>query len=482
MRFQLVFSILGKILLIIGGCMVFPLLWSLYYHEKDVLGLFYAMMSTILAGGLLCFFLKSKETIRQREGFAIVTLGWIMASLFGALPYLFTGTLTSFTDAFFETMSGFTTTGASVLGNIEVLSHGIVFWRCLTHWLGGMGFMLLFVALLSQIGGGGLQMFKAEAPGGRLAEKIKPRIQDSAKILWATYVILSLTLMILLLLGGMNFFDSLCHAFGTMATGGFSTKSQNIGYYDSSYIQWMITFFMFAAGANLALFYQSIYKRTFVFWKNEEFRLYLLITLTGVLLVFLDLMRNQPGGVEETLRMAAFQVVSMLTTTGYASVDFNQWPVFSKIMLLLIMFVGGCSGSTGGAIKVGRLLILIKHTWVEIFRLIHPRSIKYLKIGHKIVPENIVLNTLQFFFLYITIFFIGTAVMGALGLDMVESLTSVISSLSNVGFGLGDVGPSGNFAHIPGAGKWMLCFLMLLGRLEIFTVLVLFLPEVWKKA
>ncbi|MGI6679757.1 MAG: TrkH family potassium uptake protein [Dehalobacterium sp.] len=482
MRFQLVFSNIGKILLIIGGCMIFPLLLSLYYQEKDAPALFTAMIITILAGGLLSFFFKSTETIRQREGFAIVTLGWIMASLFGALPYMLTGTLTSFTDAFFETMSGFTTTGASVLSNIEVISHGVVFWRCLTHWLGGMGFMLLFVALLSQIGGGGLQMFKAEAPGGRLAEKIKPRIQDSAKILWLTYCVLSLGLMFCLLLGGMNLFDSLCHAFGTMATGGFSTKSQNIGYYNSPYIQWVITLFMFGAGTNLALFYHSIYKRSGAFRKNEEFRLYVLIILIGVILVFFDLIKNQPGGVEETLRMAAFQVVSILTTTGYASVDFNQWPIFSKIIIILLMFVGGCSGSTGGAIKVGRLLILIKHTSVEIFRLIHPRSIKYLKIDNKIVPENIVLNTLQFFFLYITIFFIGTAIMGALGLDLVESLTAVISSLSNVGFGLGDVGPSGSFAHIPGVGKWVLSFLMLLGRLEIFTVLVLFLPEVWKKA
>jgi len=396
------------------------------------------------------------------------------------LPYLFSGTFTSFTDAFFETMSGFTTTGASALTNIEVLSHGIMFWRCMTHWLGGMGIMVLFVALLSQIGGGGLQMFKAEAPGGRLAEKIKPRIQQSAKILWTTYVILSLVLVVLLLLGGMNFFDALCHAFGTTATGGFSTKSLNIGYYDSAYIQWVLTIFMFAAGANLGLYYLAITKRTNSFWQNEEFRVYLFLTIGGGLLIFLNLMLNQPGGAENTIRTAFFQAVSMITTTGFITVDYDQWPAFSKIVLLILMFVGGCSGSTGGAIKVGRLLILIKHTAVEIFRLVHPRSIKYLKIGNKTIPDAIVINVMQFFFLYIMIFFLGTAMMAALGLDIIEAMTSVISALCNVGYGLGEVGPSGSFAFIPPMGKWVLSLLMLLGRLEIYTVLVLFLPQVWK--
>ncbi|MDD2498256.1 MAG: TrkH family potassium uptake protein [Desulfitobacteriaceae bacterium] len=480
MRFKLVFSSIGKILLIIGGCMLLPLLWSLYYYESDALPIIYAMLITLTVGGILNFFLKSKETIRQREGFAIVTLGWVFASIFGSLPYLLSGTFTSFTDAFFETMSGFTTTGSSVIPNIEALSHGILFWRCLTQWLGGMGIMVLFVALLSQIGGGGLQMFKAESPGGRLAEKLKPRMQESAKILWTTYVILSVVLVMLLLLGGMNFFDALCHSFGTMATGGLSTKNLSIGYYDSAFIEWVIIIFMFAAGTNLALYYLAISKRTNSFWRSEEFRLYLFIILGSTLFVFLNVMLKEPGGIEETFRTAAFQAVSMTTTTGFVTVDYNQWPAFSKIMLILLMFVGGCSGSTGGSIKVGRLLILLKHTTVEIFRLVHPRSVKYLKIGNKTIQDSLVINVMQFFFLYITAFFIGTAIMGALGLDIIEAMTSVISALCNVGYGLGDVGPTGNFAFIPPVGKWVLSFLMLLGRLEIFTVLALFLPEVWK--
>ncbi|ATW28387.1 potassium transporter [Candidatus Formimonas warabiya] len=459
--------------------MIFPLGWSVYYREPDALAILYALAVTMVVGGLMTFFLKSRETIRQREGFAIVSLGWIFASLFGSLPYLFSGTFVSFTDAFFETMSGFTTTGASVLTNIEVLPHGILFWRSLTHWLGGMGIMVLFVALLSQLGGGGLQMFKAESPGP-VAERIKPRIQETAKALWLTYVILSLLQVILLLFGGMNLFDALCHTFGTMATGGFSTKNLSIGYYPSPYIQWVITIFMFAAGANFALYYQMVKKRTNSFWQNEEFRLYLWITLGSILFICADLALNQPSGLEKTVRDAAFQVVSIITTTGYATVDFEKWPTFSKIILLITMFIGGCSGSTGGAVKVGRILILLKHTFIEILRLIHPRSVKCLKIGDKTVPDAVVINVLQFFFLYLLIFFLGTAVMAAFGLNMIEAFSSVATTLGNVGPGFGLVGPMGNFAAIPEAGKWFLSLFMLLGRLEIFTVLVLFVPEVWK--
>ena len=480
MRFALVLSIIGRILLIIGGTMLFPLLWSLYFQEPDALPIFFAMILTICAGGILSFFFKSKEMIRQREGFAIVTLGWIMVSTFGMLPYIFSGTLTSITDAYFETMSGFTTTGASVLTDIEAVSRGILFWRSLTHWLGGMGIMVLLIALLSQIGGGGLQVFKAEATGP-VAEKIKPRIQESAKILWTTYVIITVILVVLLLFGGMSLFDALCHAFGTTATGGFSTKNLSAGYYNA-YIQWVLTIFMFASGANFALYYTALTKRINTFWQSEEFKLYLYIVLCSTLLIFINLIIKQPGGMEETLRAAAFQVSSVITTTGFMSIDFNQWPAFSKIILLILMLVGGCAGSTGGAIKVGRFLILLKYTAVEIFKLIHPRSVKYLKIDNKKVSETIVINTMQFFFLYILVLGLGTVIMAALGLEIIEAVTAVITTLGNVGPGLGEIGPASNFSAVPAAGKWVLSFLMLLGRLEIFTVLALCLPEVWKRA
>lgn len=478
MRLRLVFSIIGKLLLIVGGCMFFPLLWSLYYREADFIPILYAMLITILVGGILAFFLKSHETIRQRESFAIVTLGWILASAFGALPYMFSGTFTSFADAFFETMSGFTTTGASVLTDIEAVSHGILFWRSLTHWLGGMGIMVLLVALLSQIGGGGMQMFKAESPGP-VVEKVKPRVRESAKILWVTYVILTAILTLLLLLGGMSLFDALCHAFGTTATGGFSTKNLSAGHF-GPYIQWVLTIFMFASGVNFSLYYVALTKKTNSFWRNEEFKLYLFIVLGSTFLIFADLMLKQPAGIEETLRSAAFQVSSIITTTGFMSVDFNQWPAFPKIILLLLMLVGGCAGSTGGAIKVGRFLILIKYTFVEVYKLIHPRSVKYLKIDHKTVPESVVINTMQFFFLYIMALVAGAVIMSALGLDLIEAVTSVMTTIGNVGPALGILGPASNFAAVPEAGKWVLSFMMLLGRLEIYTVLVLFLPVVWK--
>lgn len=480
MRIILVLSLLGKLLLIIGGSMAFPLAWSVYFGDGDAVPILISMLITMGVGAFISFFVKSNETIRHREAFAIVTFGWLVAALFGAFPYMLSGTFTSFTDAFFETMSGFTTTGASVLTDIEAVPRGILFWRSLTHWLGGMGIMVLFVALLSLLGGGGLQMFKAEVPGP-LAERIKPRIQETAKMLWLTYVILSLVETILLLLGGMNLFDALCHTFATMATGGFSTKNLSVGFYDSAYIQWVITVFMFLAGANFALSYQAIFKRTNSFWHNQEFRLYTYITVGATLIIFANLITINPQGIELTLRQAAFQVVAILTTTGFATVDFDKWPALSRMIIFVLMFVGGCSGSTGGSIKVGRILIFFKHTLVEIARSIHPRAIKYLKVGNKTVADSVIINVLQFFFLYIGIFFLGAIVMSALGLGFTEALSSVATTLGNVGPGLGSIGPAANYAHVPSLGKWLLSFFMLLGRLEIYTVLVLLVPQVWRK-
>lgn len=480
MRIILVFSILGRLLLIIGGSMILPLAWSFYYQEPSISAIFKSMIMTLLAGLIITLLFKSDETIRNREGFAVVTLGWIIVSLFGSLPYMFSGTFYSFADAFFETMSGFSTTGATVLTSIENLPKGILFWRSLTHWLGGMGIMVLVVAVLSQFGGGGVPVFKAESPGP-MAERIKPRIQETAKILWVTYVIISFIETVLLVLGGMTFYDALCHTFATMATGGFSTKNQSVGYYDSAYIHWIITIFMFFSGANFALYYQAVVHRTNSFWKNEEFRFYLYIVVGATAIIFVNLMLNMPGGWERTFRESAFQVVSIITTTGFATVDFDKWPSLSRMILFILMFIGGCSGSTSGAIKVGRILILFKHTLVEISRLIHPRSVKYLKIGGKIVPDTLVINVLQFAFLYIAIFFTGAVIMGAFGLGFTEALTSVATSLGNCGPGLGSVGPTANFAHLPSLGKLFLSLLMLIGRLEIYTVLVLLTPQVWKK-
>jgi len=480
MRIILVLGILGKMLLIIGGSMAVPLAWSLYYGEADAWPIFYAMLLTLAVGAVLAVLCKSNETIRTREGFAIVTLGWVVGSAFGSLPYLLSGALPSVSHAYFETMSGFTTTGASVFTDVESLSKGILFWRSLTHWLGGMGIMVLLIALLAQYGGGGLQMFKAESPGP-VAERIKPRIQETAKILWLTYVIMSVVLTVLLMLGGVDFFNALCHTFGAMATGGFSTWNKSVGHYDSAYVHWVITIFCFLAGANFALYYQALHSRSNAFWHNEEFRLYVYIVLGATALVFIDLILHTDLVWSRSLRDAAFQVVTIITTTGYATADFDKWPALSRVLLFILMFIGGCSGSTGGAIKVGRLLIVLKNGVAEISRLIHPRAVVYPKLGGKTVPEAVVINTLQFIFLYILVFFIGIALMAGLGVPFTESLTSVAATLGNVGPGLGSVGPAANYDHIPALGKWFLSLFMLLGRLELYTVFVLFSPDIWRK-
>ncbi|KJS22558.1 MAG: potassium transporter [Clostridiaceae bacterium BRH_c20a] len=480
MNFRVIFSTLGIILMIIGISMLLPLAWSVYYASNDLLAFIISSVITFLVGLFLFKGIKKPGEIRYKEGFAIVSLSWVLASIFGALPYLISGTFTNIADAIFETMSGFTTTGASVLTDIEVLPHGILFWRSLTHWLGGMGIVVLFVAVLSSIGVGGMQMFRAESPGP-VAERIKPRISETAKILWFTYVIFTIIEIILLWIFGMNLFDAMCHTFGTLATGGFSTKNLSIGYYNST-IQWIIIIFMFLSGANFALYYSFLHNKTpKVFWKSDEFRLYSYIILSSITIITIILATNSYMPLDEAITAAAFQVVSIITTTGYATYDFDQWPLLAKSILFTLMFVGGCAGSTGGSIKVGRILILIKQAALELKKAIHPRMIIQLKIREKVIPENIVINILQFFFIYMMIFMLSSIIMTGFGLDILSAMTSVAATLGNVGPGLGLVGPAQNYNFVPSLGKLFLSFLMLLGRLELYTVLVIFSPHFWKK-
>jgi len=480
MNLKVVFSTLGIILMIIGISMLMPVIWALYYGSHDIFALLISAAITFVTGLSLYKGLKSSGEIRYKEGFAIVSLAWILATIFGSLPYLLSGTFSSVADAVFETMSGFTTTGASVLTNIEVLPPGILFWRSLTHWLGGMGIVVLFVAVLSSIGVGGMQMFRAESPGP-VAEKIKPRISETAKILWLTYVIFTLAEIVLLWLFGMPLFDAMCHTFGTLATGGFSTKNLSIGYYNPV-IQWIITIFMFLSGVNFALYYSILHNKTpRVLWRNDEFRWYALINLGTIIIVTLILVINSYLPLDKAVTAAAFQVVSIITTTGYATDDFDQWPLLAKSLLFTLMFVGGCAGSTGGSIKVGRILILFKQAALELKKAIHPRIITQLKVGEKIIPDSIVVNILQFFFIYMVLFMLSSAVMTGFGLDILSAMTSVAATLGNVGPGLGLVGPARNYSFVPDLGKFFLAFLMLLGRLELYTVLVIFSPHFWKK-
>ncbi len=480
MNIRLVLFFLGRLLLLLGISMSFPLFWAFYYHGNDILPLVYSMVITVGAGFLLSFLGSDEGELGRKEGFAVVTFGWLLASAFGALPYVFSGVLPTFTDAYFEAMSGFTTTGASVLTYIEGSPLGILFWRDFTHWLGGMGIILLSVAILPALGVGGMQLVAAEVPGP-VAEKLRPRIKETAKLLWIVYIVLSAAEVLLLCLGGMNLFESLCHMFGTMATGGFSTRNASIGAYHSAYVDVVIMIFMFIAGANFSLHYYALKGRLKVY-KDAEFIFYTVFTAISVLLITVDLWRHHVyTTIGQDLRYASFQAISIMTTTGYATADFGKWPYLSQFFLLLLMFVGGCAGSTGGAIKHIRIMILLKDGVRRLYRLIHPRAVMPIVLNKEVVSEEIVADIHSFFLLYMLMFVIATVYMSSLGLDTITAISSVAATLGNIGPGLARVGPAQNYAFVPVAGKWLLSMCMLLGRLEIYTVLVLLLPASWRK-
>jgi trk system potassium uptake protein TrkH len=480
MNIRSVLAIVGIILLFTGAFMLFPVLFALYYGGDDLPALLISMGVTCLAGFLLWFGFRKNKDIRIRESFAIVTFGWLFAAAFGALPFVLSGYIPSYTDAFFETMSGFTTTGASILTNIEALPHGLLFWRSLTHWLGGMGIIVLSLAILPLLGIGGMQLFKAEIPGP-VAEKITPRIQQTAKLLWIVYALISLAETILLMLGGMNLFEALCHTFGTMATGGFSPKNSSIAYYDSVYIQSVIIFFMIIAGANFSLHYYALRGKFGVYWKNEEFRFYITIIAVFVVLLTLDNLFTVYPNFWDSLRHSMFQVVSITTTTGYVTADYEKWSSTAQFILLFLMFVGGSAGSTGGSIKIMRIMVLLKQGYAELRHILHPRAVIPVRVNRQVIPPGIVINILGFTFLYLTIFIVVSIIMTLLDLDLITAFASVAATLGNIGPGLGLVGPTDHYAHIPSLGKWILSFCMLAGRLEIYTVLVLFTGEFWKR-
>ena len=418
--------------------------------------------------------------MRKREGYVIVAASWALVSAFGALPFVFHGAIPSYTDAFFETISGFTTTGASVLNNIEQIPRGLLFWRSMTHWLGGMGIIVLSLAVLPLLGVGGSQLFDAEATGP-VKDKIHPQIAGTAKRLWGIYVALTLVLTILLMLGGMTFFDSLCHAFSTIATGGFSTKQNSIAFYSSPYIQYVLIFFMFLAGTNFSLHYHALHGRPRNYFRDEEFRWYLVITLgLTVFVFFMILMNDAQANTEKSFRDSAFQVVSIISSTGFITADYEKWSSYSSYVFFIMLFFGASAGSTTGGIKIVRLLLLAKNGILELKRLIHPRAVVPVRINGRMVPQNIINNILAFFMLYMLAFVIGSLVMSFTGLDLDSAMGAVAATLGCIGPGIGKVGPVHNFAEITDFGKWVLSFLMLLGRLELFTILVLFSPSFWK--
>jgi len=424
---------------------------------------------------------KAERHIGKREGYIIVTVAWLVISLFGTLPYLISNAIPNFTNAFFETISGFTTTGASILVDVEALPKGLLFWRSLTQWIGGMGIIVLSVAILPILGIGGMQLFVAEMPGtGITPDKLHPRITQTAKRLWLIYVILTFVETILLLLGGMNFFDSLCHSFTTMATGGFSTQNTSIANY-SPYIQYIIVLFMIMAGTNFTLHYLGLHGKVREVWKNEEYRYYILFTFGFVILISILMLWYSDIGVEKAFRDTLFQVVSVVTTTGYVTSDYLLWPGNLWIFIFLLMFIGGSAGSTAGGIKIARQILLLKNSALEFKRMIHPKAVIPVRFNGRAVPREIIHMIMAFFLFYILIFFAGTFIMTLLGLDFDTAIGATIASLGNIGPGIGAVGPDENYNALPVASKWLSSFLMLLGRLELFTVIILFSPSFWKK-
>jgi len=462
--------------------MILPLLVDLIYKENQSLGLLISIAITAASGLLMNLLCRgnNKRELSHREGFAIVAFAWLSATFFGSLPYLLTGSLNNFTDAWFETASGFTTTGSTILTDIEKHSHAILFWRSLTQWMGGMGIIVLSLAVLPFLGIGGMQLYKAEVPGPT-ADKLRPRLSQTARILWEVYVLLSGVELLLLFLGGMNLYDALCHTFSTMATGGFSPKNASIEFYRNPFIEYVITFFMFMAGANFSLHYRTLKGNLKYLWQDEEFCFYISLTLVSTFIITFVIWENTPESFEKAFRLSIFQVVSILTTTGFCTADFEKWPISAQLLLLFLMFIGGCAGSTGGAIKCIRIYILLKQGFKELRQIIHPHAIIPVKLGGKIVSPDTLSGIWALFFLYLIIFVIASLFLALLGVDLLTSISAVATTLGNVGPGLGTVGPTENFAHLPAAGKWILSICMLLGRLEIYTLLVLLAPEFWRK-
>ncbi len=480
MDIKAVLHVLGALLVSIGASLLIPIGVCLIYNDGGLHAFIISFLIIVTVGLLLWLKTPADREVQVREGFAIVTFGWIALAGFGALPFVLASSGISYTDAFFETMSGFTTTGATILSDVEALPHGLLFWRSFTHWLGGMGIILLSLAILPMLGVGGMQLFKAEVPGPSV-DKLKPRIQTTAKILWGVYLFFSVAETVLLRLGGMNLFDALCHTFGTMATGGFSTKNAGISHFDSAYIEYVISIFMVLAGANFALHYRALRGQLSSYHRNAEFRFYVGIIVAVTLFLTFSLRSSHFDSYSQSLQKSVFHVVSLMTTTGFHSADYEMWSISAQFLLIMLMFVGGCAGSTGGGIKVVRIFIAIKYSATQLKKLVHPHAVIPLRLGQTSVAREAASGVMDFLLIYFFIFAAGSFAMTLFGLDLVTSVSTVISTLGNIGPGIGTIGPTENFAHIPAAGKWLLSLLMLVGRLEIFTVLVIFSRHFWIK-
>ena len=483
-NFGIVANVVGVLLVVIGGFMLTALPFSIYFGSGDALPLFQAALITTAVGtGMYWANIRAKKHIGKREGYLIVALGWLGVSFFSTLPYLLSGVFPDLTNAFFESVSGLTTTGASVLRDIEAAPKGILFWRSMTQWIGGMGIIVLTVAIFPLLGIGGVELFVAEAPGPT-SDKIHPRIKGTAKRLWLIYVGLTFLLTLLLVFGGMGFYDAINHGLTTMATGGFSTKNASVAYFTSPFIQYVILIFMFMAGVNYTVIYYGLTRRFTKVWGSDEFKAYVVLVLLLIGLVTSTVYFVTELPLETAFRDAAFQVISIITTTGFVSADYTAWTPALTLLFFVLLFIGACAGSTSGGIKIIRHLVFFKNSFLEFKRLLHPKALIRIKIDKQLVAPRILTHILVFLLLYMIMFVAGSVVMAVILADferpLLTAIGAVATSLGNVGPGIGQVGPMDNFANIPTSGKWVLSFLMLLGRLELFTLLILFLPYFWR--
>ncbi len=489
---------MGVLLLFNGGFMLLASLVGFIYKDASTKEIAYAGLLTISIGVLLRYITKDfTKKIKKKEGYLIVTLGWIFLTVTGTFPYWFTDTIPNFTNAFFETMSGYTTTGASILNNIEAMPKGILFWRSMTHWIGGMGIIVLAIAILPLLGIGGMQLFAAEAPGPS-TDKLHPRITDTAKRLWYIYLGLTVLQAVLLAVAGMSVFDAINHAMCTLSTGGFSTKNVSISYWNNQpIIQYIIMFFMFIAGTNFVLSYFALKGKFSKVLHDEEFKYYSLLIILGTIITALIIyfyanVSIEPteiqaiahpmvlGQAESSFRHALFQVLAVVTTTGFVTADFTIWTPYLTILFFMLMFFGASAGSTAGGVKIVRHIIMVKNSILEFKRTIHPNAIIPVRFNNKSVTKEIVFNIMAFFILYMVTFGLGAAVFALMGLDFVTSLGVAASSLGNVGPAFGTLSPVNNYDSLPDIGKWWSAYLMLLGRLELFTVLIIMTPYFWR--
>jgi len=478
MNVRLSLYVLGGLLIFLGATLLAPIPFSLYYRDGKSLAFVCSAAITFLAGGLLVRRFRSRGEVTLREGFAIVAFTWLGFAVFGSLPYIFTGSLPHPVDALFEAMSGFTTTGASVMTEVEGNAPSLLFWRALTQWLGGMGIIVLGVAILPLLGVGGMQLYEAEAPGPT-TERLRPRIQDTARLLWGVYVLITLAGVAFLTLGEMSLYDALCHTFTAIATGGFSTRNASMGAF-GTYSQLVVIVLMVLGGANFSLHFYVLRGRLKDYWRSDEFRLYLGFLCGTMIILFLFNWQHYPNPLVN-LRDSAFTASSVLTTTGFATADYEGWHVSAQGLLMVIAVIGGCAGSTAGGLKQIRLLVLVKHAFLQLALLIHPRQVRSLKIDHRAVSADISQSVLGFTVLFIGTMVVAWLLLAALGVDLLTGGSAVVACMTTLGPGLAEVGPLNNYAALPHTAKAVLFAVMLLGRLEISTVLVLFFVSFWRK-